>query len=76
MTDGRDAGPVCADGVCVTCSDTAVEVVVVALLDDGLAVVDTGRNREEVSVALVRAGVGDHVLVHAGEAIARLDNPR
>ncbi|MGW3960980.1 HypC/HybG/HupF family hydrogenase formation chaperone [Amycolatopsis sp. NPDC005003] len=73
---GRQAGPVCHDGVCITCSDTAVEVTVVELLDLGLAVVDTGSGREEVSVALVEAGVGDRILVHAGEAIALLEKPR
>jgi hydrogenase expression/formation protein HypC len=41
--------------VCVTCSDEAVQVRVVELRDDGLALVDTG--------------VGDVVLVHAKEAI-------
>ena len=60
----------CHDEVCITCSDTAVAVTIVRLLDDGLAVVDTGRGEEEVSVALVRAAVGDTVLVHAKEAIA------
>ncbi|TCK22316.1 HypC/HybG/HupF family hydrogenase formation chaperone [Pseudonocardia endophytica] len=61
----------CEGDVCITCSDAAVEVVVAALLPDGLALVDTDAGtREEVSVALVEAGVGDVVLVHAGEAIA------
>ena len=69
----REVGPVCHDGVCITCSDTAVEVTVVELLEHELAVVDTGSTREEVSVALVEAGVGDRILVHAGEAIARLE---
>jgi hydrogenase expression/formation protein HypC len=59
----------CHDEVCVTCSDTAVAVTVLRLLDDGLAVVDTGAGLEEVSVALVSAGPGDTILVHAGEAI-------
>ena len=40
------------------------------LLDDGFADVDTGEGIERVSVALVSAGVGDTILVHAGEAIA------
>jgi hydrogenase expression/formation protein HypC len=66
----------CAGEVCITCSDTAVPVQVVELLDDDLAVVlsDAG-TREEVSIALVSARVGDVVLVHAKEAIARLDEP-
>jgi len=34
------------------------------------AVVDTGAGEETVSVALVSAGVGDTILVHAREAIA------
>lgn len=64
--------------VCITCSDMAVPVTVTALLGDGLAMVDTGAGpgtEEEVSVALVDAGVGDTVLVHAGEAIARVEPP-
>ena len=64
------AVPECHDDVCVTCSDTAVPVTVVRLLEDGLAVVETGSGEEEVSVAFVPARVGDTVLVHAGEAIA------
>jgi hydrogenase expression/formation protein HypC len=60
----------CGDGVCITCSDTAVEVTVLRLLADELAVVDTGAGEETVSVALVTAGVGDTILVHAREAIA------
>ncbi len=64
------AMPQCHDDICVTCSDTAVAVTIARLLDDDLAVVDTGSGEEEVSVALVSAGVGDTILVHAGEAIA------
>jgi len=70
----RDAervfGPECHDGVCITCSDAAVEVWVVELLGSELAIVDTGESHEEVSVALVSASVGDTILVHAREAIA------
>jgi hydrogenase expression/formation protein HypC len=66
----RPALPECHDDVCITCSDTAVEVTVVRLLDDGLAMVAAGRGEEEVSVALVEARPGDTILVHAGEAIA------
>ncbi|HEY7431229.1 MAG TPA: hydrogenase assembly protein HupF [Streptosporangiaceae bacterium] len=62
--------PECHDGVCITCSDTAVEVTVLRLMPDGLAVVDTGQGEEEVSVALVTASPGDRILVHAKEAIA------
>ena len=70
MTDGAWH---CADEVCVTCSDTAVTVKVLALLDDDLAIVDTQAGEEEVSVALVEAKVGDTILVHAGEAIAVIE---
>lgn len=62
--------------VCITCSDQALPFVVLALLGDDLARVDTGAGpgtEEEVSVALVDAIVGDTVLVHAGEAIARIE---
>jgi hydrogenase expression/formation protein HypC len=62
--------PECHGEVCITCSDTAVEVTVLRLLADELAVVDTGQGEEEVSVALVTATVGDKILVHAREAIA------
>jgi hydrogenase expression/formation protein HypC len=66
------AVPQCVGDVCITCSDEAVEVTVVELRADGLALVDTGVGQEEVSVALVDAVVGDTVLVHAREAIARI----
>ncbi|NMH97217.1 HypC/HybG/HupF family hydrogenase formation chaperone [Pseudonocardia acidicola] len=65
----------CPGPTCITCSDTAVAVTVTRLLGDGLALVDTGAGagtEEEVSIALVDAGVGDVVLVHAGEAIGRV----
>jgi hydrogenase expression/formation protein HypC len=70
------AVPECHDEVCITCSDQAVAVTVLRLLDDDLAIVDTGAGQEDgagrevVSVALVTAGVGDTILVHAREAIA------
>jgi hydrogenase expression/formation protein HypC len=64
--------PECVGDVCITCSDMAVEVRVLRLLEDQMAVVDTGQGEETVSVALVSAGVGDTILVHAREAIAVL----
>jgi hydrogenase expression/formation protein HypC len=73
MTDSAQVPgqvPDCIDEVCVTCSDTAVPGTVVALLADDLAIIGTAAGEEEVSVALVTAGIGDTVLVHAGEAIA------
>ena len=62
--------PECHGEVCITCSDTAVQVRVVELRADAMAIVDTAAGPEEVSVALVTAAVGDTILVHAGEAIA------
>ncbi len=70
MTNRKEAAGHCAGEVCITCSDAAVAVTVVTLLDDDLAVVGTAAGEEEVSVALVEARVGDTILVHAGEAIA------
>jgi hydrogenase maturation factor len=67
--------PECHGEVCITCSDQAVAVRIVELRPDDLAVVDTGSGLEEVSVALVTAGVGDEILVHAKEAIAVLGRP-
>ena len=51
--DGVGGRPACIGDLCITCSDTAVEVQVVRLLDDAMAVVDTGEGTETVSVALV-----------------------
>jgi len=68
-------GPTCTSDHCITCGDIAVEVRVVRLLPDGLAVVDTGEGEEQVSVALVSAAVGDTILVHAGEALTVLGHP-
>lgn len=63
--------PHCDGEVCITCSDQAVEVRVLRLLDADMAVVATGAGtEEEVSVALVDAAPGDSILVHAKEAIA------
>ena len=62
--------PECPRDVCITCSDTAVQVRVLRLLADEMAVVHTGAGEETVSVALVTANVGDTILVHAREAIA------
>lgn len=70
MSPDEAAPAVCHDGVCITCSDTAVEVRVVELREKRLALVETGQGVEEISVALVTAAVGDRVLVHAGEALA------
>ena len=68
-----DQSPICTDDVCITCGDVAVPVRVVRLLPGELAVVEVEGREEEISVALVPAEVGATLLVHAGEAIARLE---
>jgi hydrogenase expression/formation protein HypC len=57
---------------CITCGDAAIEVRVMEVLSDNLALIEIGGRTETVSVALVDALVGDRLLVHAGEAIAKL----
>jgi hydrogenase expression/formation protein HypC len=74
-TTGATTGE-CHGDTCITCSDVAVEVRVVKLLPDEMAVVDTGQGEEEVSVALVTAAAGDTILVHAREAIAVVTSAR
>ncbi|HET7018198.1 MAG TPA: HypC/HybG/HupF family hydrogenase formation chaperone [Streptosporangiaceae bacterium] len=69
-TQAPGATAECHDDVCITCSDVAVPVTVMELLDDDLAIARTPAGPEEISVALVTVAVGDTVLVHAGEAIA------
>jgi hydrogenase expression/formation protein HypC len=65
----------CEGDVCITCSDEAVPVRITELRHDELALVETEAGTlEEVSIALVDAGVGDVVLVHAKEAIVRVDS--
>lgn len=63
----------CDDDVCLTCGDVAVPVRVIQLLPGDMAVVEVDGRQEEISVALVAADVGATVLVHAGEAIARVE---
>ena len=59
----------CGDEHCVTCSDEAVPMRVVAVRADGTALCD---GDVEVMTDLVGAVVpGDELLVHAGTAIAR-----
>ena len=70
MSEPKGRGPEASGEYCITCSDTAVQVTVLRLLADEMAVVEGGAGEETVSVALVTAGVGDTILVHASEAIA------
>jgi hypothetical protein len=61
--------PGCEDDHCITCSDEAVEMRVLAVAEDGLARCDGG----EVATDLVEpVSPGDVLVVHAGVAIARL----
>ncbi len=74
LTEGEAPGPSCAATPgCITCGDVAVQVVVARLLPDRMAAVIAGAGEEEVSVALVDAKPGDTILVHAGEAIALIN---
>jgi hydrogenase maturation factor len=60
---------------CITCGDEAVELKVVKLDDArGLALCENAEGaRETVEIALVLpVTLGDRLLVHAGTAIARL----
>ncbi len=61
----------CHDEVCITCSDQLLEVVVVALTDDGsTAQVTCDGVASEVSVDLLESvAVGDHLLAHGGVAL-------
>lgn len=52
----------------------AIPVRVVALCDGGMAVVDLGGIRKTISLALVDGvQAGDHVILHVGYALSRLD---
>jgi hydrogenase expression/formation protein HypC len=63
----------CVGEVCITCSDVAVPVRILSRHGYELAMVRTeAGTEEEISIALVDAEVGDVVLVHAKEAIARV----
>jgi hydrogenase maturation factor len=73
MTTTKAQGFECRHDVCITCADDAIPVRVIELLDDNLARVDTGAGVEVVSVALVAAKTGDVILIHAKEAIAKLE---
>jgi hydrogenase expression/formation protein HypC len=62
---------------CITCGDEAVPLRVLKLDDDrGLALCENDEGaRETVEIALVpEVSLGDRLLVHAGTAIARLEN--
>jgi hydrogenase maturation factor len=63
-----------ARNTCITCGDVAIPMRVVRTGEDGLAecVTEDGRT-SQVELALVDAGPGDEVLVHACVAIQLLE---
>ncbi len=62
----------CTSDTCITCGDVAVAMRVIEVDDERcLALCETtAGERSTVEIALVDAGPGDEVLVHAGTAIA------
>ena len=68
------SGPACSRDPhgCITCGDEGIVMRVVQVDETrGLALCETaGGERSTVEIALVDAGPGDEVLVHAGTAIA------
>ena len=62
----------CTSETCITCGDVAVAMRVIQVDEERcLALCETAEGaRETVEIALVDAGPGDEVLVHAGTAIA------
>ena len=62
----------CTSGTCITCGDVAVPMRVIEVDDERcLALCESAEGkRSTVEIALVDAGPGDEVLVHAGTAIA------
>jgi hydrogenase expression/formation protein HypC len=59
---------------CITCSDEALRGRVLRTGSGGMALVQFENGIEEVSLELIEAAPDDLVLVHAGAAIARLEN--
>lgn len=76
MRPEETASPTCEpEHGCITCGDEAVELRVVKLDEDrGLALCENAEGaRQTVETALVLpVSPGDRLLVHAGTAIARL----
>jgi hydrogenase maturation factor len=62
----------CTSDACITCGDVAVPMRVIEVDETHcLALCESAEGaRETVEIALVDAGPGDEVLVHAGTAIA------
>lgn len=65
----------CDERHCITCGDDGVPMRVLRVdAERGLALCqDDAGARSSVEIALVDAGVGDTLLVHAGTALLRLE---
>jgi hypothetical protein len=64
-------------GHCVTCADEASELEVVALQGDGIArcLAPDGAEVDVMTDLVGQVACGDRLLVHAGTALARLEQP-
>jgi hydrogenase maturation factor len=57
---------------CITCGDDGVPMRVLQIKQDLALCEDAGGTHHTVELALVDAGTGDQVLVHAGVALVTL----
>ena len=62
----------CGSEHCITCGDDGAPMRVVRVRDDLALCEDPDGARHTVEIALVDAGPGDEVLVHAGVALVTL----
>jgi len=62
----------CEDGHCITCGDEGLPMTVLKLRGEQGLCEDAAGTHHTVELALVEAGVGDQVLVHAGVALVTL----
>ena len=62
----------CEDGHCITCGDDGVPMRVLKIRADLALCEDEAGAHHTVELALVDAGTGDRVLVHAGVALVTL----
>ena len=62
----------CSSGHCITCGDDGTPMKVLRIRGDLALCEDESGSRHTVELALVDAGAGDQVLVHAGVALVTL----